>query len=191
MDASSKNFRYLMLLLVIIIFLFVIAALIILFFKDNKLLINSEDVILKSESNTIIIKSLITANDEFGKTISDDNGGYYGYLEFEVENTTDDVRNYQLFLDKSDVSSNDISDEYIKLYLTDSEDNYDSKKFDNMIPSYNDLFYLSDMPGKKLLYSGILSGNSLEKFKLRVWLSDSYNINDDSSFGFVVSVRAV
>lgn len=189
MNASSKKFNYLMMLLIIIIFLFVLSDFIYVMYRDSIESVNRNDVILNSDSNTIIIKSLITANDEFGKTIADDNSGYYGYLEFDVKNLVEEKREFQIYAKKSDINLKEIDEDFVKIYLTDLDD---SSSFKDKIFSFGELSFLNDIQDNKLLYEGFINGNASHKFKLRVWLSDSYVIKDnDESFSFVIFVRAI
>lgn len=185
---SSKKKKYLVTLIIIIIFLFIMSLFIILFLKSSRLKVNENDVILEADSNTIIIKSFLTASDEFGKIISDNSGGYYGYLEFSVRNVANGKRNFQLYLTKSDININEISGDYVKIYLTD----YNNNPFNNNISSFNSFNYLSDRPESKYLYSDELDIREQKKYKLRVWISDNYVINDiNDAFTFVISARAV
>ena len=189
---SSKKINYLMMLLIIIIFLFVLSIIIVFTIKNSFYSVNEDDVVLDTDSNTVIIKSMLTVSDEFGKTIADSNNGYYGYLEFSVSNLSSKSREYEILIKKSDINPVEIDGNYVKFYLTD----YNNRPFDefsnNILPDYESMRFLSDKPGNKLLHSGSLKGLEIEKFKLRVWIADSYNIiSNDAAFTFVISARAV
>lgn len=188
----SNKRNYLFTILVIIAFLFILSVLIVIGIKRNFSSVSPDDVTFDADSNTVIIKSLLTVSDEFGKTISDDNGGYYGYLEFSVTNNTDKKRNYQIYIQKNDINIKEIDENYVKFYLTDFNDHPFNKYSSNILPDYGSLNFLSDKPGCKLLYSSSLNGVETKRFKLRVWISDTYNISDEeNAFTFVISARAV
>lgn len=185
---SSNNKKYLVTLIIIIIFLFLMSLSIVLLLKNNRNIVNEDDVILESDSNTIIIKSFLTVNDEYGKTINDNSSGYYGYLEFDIKNITNSKRDFQLYMVKSDININEINEDYVKIYLTD----YSENSLLDSIYSFKSFANISDKPDSKLLYSGVLNSNGIKKYKLRVWISDNYVIqNNDEAFTFVISARAI
>ena len=64
----------------------------------------------------------------------------------------------------------------ILLYLTDEND----KEFEyfnkSIVPTFYDLRLASTNAGGKLIYSGYLKNNGSQKFKLRMWVADTYEL---------------
>ena len=143
--------------------------------KDSEVKVNPEDVKFSSDSNTVIIKNIISVSEDFGKNISEENGGAFGYLKFSVTNKTTEKRDFQIYITKNDVASKEINSNYITFYLTDSDDNPFDNYTGNKLPTYNDL----DVKEKK-------------NFTLRVWIDDSYLVvGDEEIFSFEIGARAV
>lgn len=154
--------------------------------------VSENDVIYKSDSNTIIIKNNLSVDNNFGKQISDDNGGSYGYLEFSIENTQEAKRDYQIYIRKNDVYGDEINSKYLRFYLTDGEDNPLGIFKNNKLPSYVDLNFMNNLPNGKLLYSGSLDSKETLDFKLRVWIASNYVIIDkEEAFSFEIGARAI
>ena len=60
----------------------------------------------------------------------------------------------------------------------------------NLIPSYKSLGVDSKSPAEKVLYRGEISALEEQKYKLRVWLSDSSSIESEKKiFQFEVGVK--
>ena len=193
---SKTNYKYIIYLVCIIFLLFILSIGIILFVKNYTGFMGSkvsnDDVVFKSSSNTVIIKNILSVDDQFGKNIVDDNGGSYGFLEFTLENTQDDDRNYQIYVKKSVVFEKAIDAKYLRFYLTDSEDNALGVYKNSKLPSYVDLNFIKNMPNYKLIYSGTLEAKESKDFRLRVWIASNYIItNDEEVFSFEIGARAI
>lgn len=190
MDKHKKN--YIIYLVLGIIVLFLLSLFIVFglkaFFKSK---VNENDVYINSSQYVVKIEDKLSVSDEFGKIITDDNNKSFGYVEFEVYNNIESNSNYQIYITGQEKES-DMSPGYLKFYLTDDKDNALENYGGSKLPSYIDLNYLDDKPSSKLLYSGSLEGLESKKFKLRVWLTDSYVVsNSEKSFSFEIGVRAV
>ena len=192
---KAKANRFNNIYLVGIILLIFVLSTCVLLLVNNGLLGNSvadSDVVLNSDTNTIIIKSMLAVDDSFGKSIMDDNGGSYGFIDFFVENTQNSKRKYQFYLIRQDVLGNEINSQYLRFYLTDQNDNALGIYQNNVLPSYNELNFIMDKPNAKLLYSDTLEADEVKKMRLRVWVTSNYVIKDiDESFSFEIGVRAV
>ena len=145
-----------------------------------------------SQSDVVSIKNILPVADDLGVQF-DGTGteeGVQGYVEFSIQNLSSSIQNYEIYLTKQTGDSKEIKDNYIKLFLTDFSDQALLNDGDSHIPSYNELSYLRDKPNSKLLYSGELDGSKEKKFRLRVWLSDSYVLlNRLETFSFDIDVR--
>jgi len=192
---SKRNLKYIVFLVITIIVLFVVSLGVVYIIKsdqENSSVVNSKDVTYEANTNTIIIKSIISVSDDFGKNISEENGGAFGYLTFSVVNNVEEKRDYQIYITKLDNAMKEINPNYIRFYLTDSS-NTPLPKFDgNSLPSYHDLRYLDDKADSKLIYSGTLDIKEKKNFTLRVWIDDSYVVSEEESvFSFEIDAQAV
>lgn len=153
--------------------------------------VNENDVYINSSLYEVKIEDKLSVSDDFGKKITDDNNKSFGYVEFEIYNNVEADRDYQIFITGQENES-DMSPSYLKFYLTDDKDKTLEKYDSSKLPSYTELNYIDDKPSSKLLYSGTLKSLESKKFKLRVWLTDSYVVsNSEKSFSFEIGVRAV
>ena len=190
----KNKIQYILFLLFIIIVLFFCSVAFVLLIKGVKTspTVSDGDVSFVADSNTIIIKSILSVSKEFGKTIHEDNGGAFGYLKFEVVNQTDEVRNYQIYITKQSIAKQEINSNYMIFYLTDENDQPFEYYQKNKLPSYVDLVVIRDKPDSKLLYQGMINGSESKKFILRVWISDSYLVmGTDDTFSFEIGARAI
>ena len=189
---NKHNMKYIIGLILGIIGLFILSIIIILICKKLFIAkVNENDVFISSNIYEVTIEDKLSVSDEFGKNIKEDNNHAFGYFEFDVFNNIDSNRNYEIYITEKDNES-EINPSYVKFYLTDDHDNFLNILNSTKIPVYSDLKYLEDKPSSKLLYSGSLKANETKKYKLRVWLSDSYVIeNSNRSFIFEIGVRAV
>lgn len=168
-------------LIIIPIFLVVVVIVSLSFILTN---VSHDDNALSVDyltENKIVVSNRLPMTDEVGKMISSTNNkdGVTGYLEFEVRSNTDDKVNYEVYLTKEDLDV-EVSPKFVKVYLTDDNDvalgGFDVAS----LPTYYDL-RLSDIdPSGKLLYSGKLKNKGSQKFKLRMWVADTYELTTDS-----------
>ncbi len=141
--------------------------------------------------NNIKLKNILAVTDTVGKKLTGEGtrDGIQGYLEFTVNEASNRNVNYEIYVTK-DTSANEINSDYIKLYLTDGEDEPVKGFQKNYIPSFDSLKVASDNPNGKVLYRGKISPSEEKNFKLRVWLSDSSPIEkDEKDFSLNVGVR--
>ncbi len=190
---NRKNLKYIIFLVIIIIVLFFVSiGVIMIGKKDNDVKINPNDVKYSAETNTIIIKNIVSVSEDFGKTLNEENGGAFGYLEFSVVNNTEEKRNYQIYITKQDVDTKEINSNYIIYYLTDSSNNPMENYTGNKLPSYNTFNYIEDKADSKSIYKGVLDVKEKKNFILRVWIDDSFLVTgDEEAFSFVIGARAI
>lgn len=147
-----------------------------------------------SQENKVLLNNILPVGDNLGKSF-DGKGteeGIQGYSEFELKNTSEDKVNFEIYLTRKDTDTKCISENYIKCYLTDGADNALEGFHTNKIPTYKSLVVLNDKPNSKLLFKGNINSKSNLKFKLRVWLDDTYVISQNKeSFEFTIGVRVV
>lgn len=190
----KKDEKQFALAILFILVLFLSSLLVAYFhFKDKDQVEKDKNVSTKFQSSsTINIKSILPISDELGKKL-DGKGteeGVQGYLEFSIKNEHNKDMNYEIFITEKDLKE-EIRANYIKFYLTDNVDNPLKGYEKNLIPSAADLLSLTDKPESKLLYKDTIKKKSSKKFKLRVWLADTYVVSDDENeYTFSVGVRS-
>ncbi len=189
---TKRNLKYIVFLVVVILLLFVCSMGIVLLLKKDAPKVNEKDVSYVADSNTIIIKSIISVSEEFGKKIDEENGGAFGYLHFDVVNNSDQERTYQIYVTKLNTNPKEINSNYVTMYLTDKNNKALSGFTGNQLPSFNNLAYIDNKPDSKELYTDTIKANGKKSFILRVWLAENYVVSDeDDSFSFEINARAI
>ena len=181
-------------LIAIIVLLFVVIVGIVLFVKSNTPVekVDPADVTYEADTNTIIVKNIISVSEDFGKNIEEEKGGAFGYLHFDVVNHSNEERNYQIYITKLMPSTKAINPSYITYYLTDENNNALEGFTGNKLPSYDDFHYIEDKADSKSIYEGTLKGNEEAHFILRVWIIDNYLVTEtEESFSFEIAARAI
>ena len=190
---SKKNLKYILYLVFIIALLFCVSVLIVLLFKKNDTPqeVSEDDVVFVADSNTVIIKNIISVSEDFGKTIHEENGGAFGYLEFSLINKVNEEKNNQIYITKQTPTISEINSNYITFYLTDSENNTFEPYTGNKLPSYDDFHYLEDKADSKSISTGTLKAGETKNFVLRVWIADNFVITStEEMFSFEINARA-
>ena len=189
---TKGNLNYIVFLVIVILLLLVCSAGIVLLLKKDVPKVNEKDVSYVADSNTIIVKSIISVSEEFGKKINEENGGAFGYLHFDVVNNSDEERNYQIYVTKLNTNPKEINSNYVTMYLTDNNNKALNGFTGNQLPSFNNLTYLENKPDSRELYTGTIKGNSKKSFIIRVWLAENYVVSEeDFSFSFEINARAI
>lgn len=186
-----------MLALIVIVFLFVFFMLLGYFYTSNRNNSKRAYVLEENyvETNNVYLNSSFPVSDALGKVYKGDADDSKQVLkEFTYKNEYSTDINYQVYLKKNSKCSgkNEIGNEFVNLYLTDSNDNALNGFTNNKLPTYSSLSVIDDLPDSKLLYSGIINSNSSMKFKLRAWVSDLYSLgNDNKCISFDIYVRSI
>lgn len=142
---------------------------------------------VENKTNNIKIEDALPISDEKGKKLSGDTETF----DFTVSNDSAVNVKYDVFLTPY---KNEIDNKYIKVYLTNQNDE-DVSPTTGEVPTYDMLKKYSDEDNSKILYSSELTNsNKSEKLRLRVWISDKYDNKDNPTqsniFAFKVNVRA-
>ena len=186
-----KNKR-LVIIFIVVIFLLVASLYFFYFKKNNKENINNKFSVKFLTTDKVELKNILPVSDRLGKMmkLNSARDGTFGYIEFIIANKNNKPIQYDIYLTEQNLDEQKIESEYIKLYLSDINGK-PYKGFDsNIIPSFHDLYALSDIPSARLLYSSNIDANSKEKFYLRSWLADNYgNIDESQYFQFDVNVK--
>ena len=177
----KSSFKYLVVGLSVLFLLIIIGSLI--FTKlfgptdDEK----QQDIEVKFYGSEIItINNTLPMTDEVGKKIVEDEEkiGIVGYLDFEVKSIVDKNVKYEVYLTKNGEYET-IQDKFVKVYLTDQDENELLNFKEARVPTYYDLKLSdTDLSGKTIYY-GILNGSETQKFRLRMWVADTYALNSN------------
>lgn len=160
-------------------------------FLINNIPYNSSALDVNMSKRKIIISNDLLLTDTMGKTLNNDNSklGVSGYSEIEITSTVDGKVKYELVLDKERVEQ-EIPLQYVKVYLT-NENNNPVKGYDRAnIPTFYDLKISDKNPSAKILYSGVLKNKEKKHFKVRMWTADTYElIAKEYIFSTKISVK--
>lgn len=146
-------------------------------------------------SNGIELINAIPLDDQIGKKLTRSNesqGIKQGYFDFSIKASgfSKEKIKYQVYATLEDDSNMDTN--FIKVYLTDENDRpYNG--YNSSIPVFEELNNYSGQDKSKLLYSDtvIPSNNTVQKFRLRLWVARDYSDGSTSkTFKIKVNVKA-
>lgn len=149
--------------------------------KDH-LLTSLNDISLKNkELNKIGIKNRLSLSDKNGMKIDseEDMDGVQDIFDFDVASNYDEDVYFEIYL--SEYLFNNLDSKYIKIYLENRETGEAINLVKGFVPTYYDLLVSSSNSNAKRLYYGLIKGKEIKKYRLKVWLSDSYPLNADET----------
>ncbi len=145
----------------------------------NSVIPNNKSLYVRFEASDIVgIQNKLPVSDTLGKKFNGEGteDGVQGYLEFSITNNENNKVKYEIIATKQKVDGKEINNHYVKMYLTNIE-NEPLPGFDlNSVPVYYYFPKANDRSSGKVLYTGVLQKNSSETFKLHMWLADNYGI---------------
>lgn len=175
--------------LISILIFFILINLLPFLFKDDTI-----EVVIEDEEE-VFISSLLPITDVSGKELEVSNiqEGIIGYSEFslKLDKEVKDTVKYEIYLE--DVTEKDVFKyNYIKVYLTD-ENGTPYKQFGgNVAPSYSDMKSSLKYPSKRILLSDTISGDEIKSYKLRIWVADTYVLDNNlKEFKGKISVETI
>lgn len=144
----------------------------------------SADIVFtySNKNNDIEIDNSSPITDELGKQIEfTPDILKTGYAEISVSANMVGMSSIDYEIVAKDISSvNEISANYIKIYLTDADtDKPLSGYTERNISSFKDFKVAATDPGAKRLFAGKLKKGEVKNFRLRMWLADTYTINNE------------
>ena len=159
--------------------------------KNNVITTGSIIFTYTETTNGINLQNAMPISDEVGKKIerSENNEGYF---DFNVSCSLAGTAriNYEVYATKLNVE-NPLSEEYVKMYLTDGTTDQPILGYDNDVPTYYSLKDSTVASGSKTLYTGSFTNSGVQSFRLRMWLSDQYTVTDQSNdFKIKVNIKA-
>lgn len=191
----NKNFKHFEIAVFVTSLFCIIAILVMIGFilkRDSENLKNQKLDVVFDNSDILFIENKLPISNSIAKNYE----GYgmeeniEGYSKFSVTNPLDRKITYEIYLTEQNTDMKSIKTNYINFYLTDDKNNPYSGFDKNKMVSFYDLYPLKDKPGSKLLYRSTLMGHKTAKFKLRMWLADSYGLTQNKeSFSVDIDVR--
>ena len=148
--------------------------------KNNVITTGSIIFTYTETTNGINLQNAMPISDEVGKKLerSENNEGYF---DFNVSCSLAGTAriNYEVYATKLNVE-NPLSEEYVKMYLTDGTTDQPILGYDNDVPTYYSLKDSTVASGSKTLYTGSFTNSGVQSFRLRMWLSDNYQITSEA-----------
>lgn len=173
------------------IFLILVFSVIVIFmFVYNFSNYDENAVVLNTEDNKITISNRLLMTDVVGKdlTLEKNVDGVTGYIEFDIQSLTDKRVNYEIYLTNDNLKQ-DIPIKFVKIYLTDDNDIPMIDEGSGVLTFY-DMKQSRDNINDRVLYSGSLKNGESKKFKLRMWVADTYALTVNSKeFSVNLKVR--
>ncbi len=183
----NKN-TFLFLLSLVFFFLIII----VIYLTKDKFISNSNSVILTG-TNNIHISNVLPLTDESGRTLDASNvdADILNEISFSVESIGDKKisSNYEIYLE-SEENNAAINPNYVKVYLTDENGKAFNDYSGNEVMTYRNLRVSKSSASGKLLYSGTIFGNQKQKFKLRLWIDETYSFDSTKQeFNGIIRIK--
>ncbi len=166
--------------------------------KENTITTGTVSFSYNESENGIELINAQPLSDEAGKVlVAKDlaSGIAQGYFDFTVtgSNTTAAPITYEVYATLDDDST--LDPDYVKVYLTDGKvsETPVTGYQGSTVPVYSNLTTATSLATGKRLYTETFSENNYSKsFRLRIWVADTYTLNDVSrTFTLRVNVKAV
>ena len=144
-----------------------------------------------SNGNREIVFEDLPVSDDIGKKIQG-NDKENKYFDFSVSCKMSGSQNiqYEVYATKINVG-NELDSKYVKMYLTDSTSDIPLNGYTGVVPLYSELKDSSIANDSKQLYVGEFHNTGTQSIRLRMWLSDAYQITSDAKeFKIKVNVLA-
>lgn len=147
--------------------------------SNIKLEAGSISINFKSDANYLTIKDVFPKGDDFGKISSE----YYDFTVSGSNGKNDDVM-YEVQIEQMD--GNTLAEEYVKIYLTNQDDEELGGN-----PAFLNTLSLSEYNNNRIIYTGYIKDkNEVDKYRLRIWIDESYTKNVQETFNFKVVLHA-
>lgn len=146
-----------------------------------------------SEANNsyILLENALPISDKQGKELS----GAKNVFDFNVSASYKGVSKIKYDIFAESVDNNTLPEEFVKVYLTDQNDNPIEGYNGDNVPLYDDLqnYNYNGNNRYKLLHSGYLTEQDSNKgYRLRIWLSSDFTDGSNQlTFSFKVNVKGM
>lgn len=131
-----------------------------------------------NDKNYIDVDTSYPISDEMGKV-----SPYYSDFTIDAITNNVDIR-YEIQIVPN--SDNTIDSQYIKVYLTDQNDNPLTT-----VKTYDSLEEADYNNDAKMVYSGYMTKSMSKNFRLRVWIDENYISDVAQDFGFTIYLYSV
>lgn len=147
---------------------------------------------LNNSSFDIKINNSSPLTDSLGKKIKESSDGkYYGEFSVSASDLPNGKVDYEIYI-KNINSTNSISTNYVKILLTDSKNKNLLGYKNGRVLTFNDLKVSNNNLDSKQLYKATIKDGQVHTYKLRMWLSDTYNVtNENLEFKINLFVKIV
>ncbi len=167
----------------IIIFLLILLVLLIMPNTYNSKKANKNYVSI-IDNKELVIDNILPLSDEVGSNSSKSNGMANIYYKFKIKSNYSKKAHYKILLE-TEKGKQFINDRYIKVLLSDKDDNlFKEYKTD----SVKVITGLNKYKSKYVIYSSSLKNKGEEEFILRMWISDASSYDDELMFDGKLSV---
>lgn len=145
----------------------------------------------EADNSYISLENALPISDIQGKALSDEKNVF----DFNISASYKGVSKikYDIFAESGD--KNTLPEEFVKVYLTDENDNPVEGYEGENVPLYDDLqnYNYNGKNNYKLLHSGYLTEqDSTKNFRLRIWLSSDFSDGSNQlDFSFKVNVKGM
>lgn len=167
--------------LIILCILLIVLVCIVLYVNRDK---SNKNYVYIPNNEVLVIENALPLSDQVGSTFSRSNGKSNIYYKFKIKSNADKKCNYKILL-KTNNGKKFIDDRYIKILLSDKDDNTlkdyntDSVKVVTGLKKYDD---------KYIVHSGKIGKNGTDEFILRMWVSDAFVYDDKLIFDGKLSI---
>lgn len=171
------------LIILVLIAIFSLLFCLFLYFNNRQDIKNATLIFSYSDnSSDLVVDNSMPITDAVGKQLTfTPNQTKYGYSEFSISANIYGIKSvdYEIYAIQTGVAL-ELPSDYVKVYLTDGHNDLPFDGYRDKIPSYHDLKVARTNPAGKKIYSGTLKENEEKKFRLRMWLTDTYPITTET-----------
>lgn len=182
--------------ILILVAVFIFIGCVFLYFSSNISDTKNAALIFSYSENSgdLVVDNSMPITDAVGKQLKfSANQEKYGFSEFSISSNMDGLKSvdYEIYAIPVGVAMQ-LPTDYVKVYLTDGENDLPIDYYRNSVPTYRELKVSRSTPGGKRIYSGTIKNGEIKTFRLRTWLAESYPITTESySFKMLLRVRVI
>lgn len=196
LDKFSHHRTLFILVILILVAIFSFILCLFLYFSGNASDNKNATLIFSYSENAgeLVVDNSMPITDTVGKQLDFSlNQTKYGYSEFSISANMEGLKSidYEIYAIPVGVAL-ELPTSYVKVYLTDGENDLPVDGYRDLVPTYRDLKISQSDPAGKKIYSGTLEKDETKEFRLRMWLADTYPITTDArSFKMLLYVKVI
>lgn len=166
--------------------------------KENKLSTGEVEFSYYEKTNGISIVNAEPISDSVGKMLVEsdvDKGIENGYFDFTISSSVSgDAVRYEIYGVEDSSLPDAMDSEYVKVYLTNADTEEAMTGYTDVVPTFKSLppaDASQDDDARRLYYGSFDHGVGIHRYRLRIWVSDEYTLNDvTKTFQMKVNVKA-